>query len=137
MLVLGLVACAGQPALPSGAYASRISRDDALSRGEMDATGRSIVVGYWEMRLLNGSHYMLITEGNIVAEQGRYRLTEEQIELSAERGFFACTHPARSGQAQATYRWALDGEALILTALADGCPTRRAMLTMHPLVRRG
>jgi hypothetical protein len=43
--------------LPSGAYASLISRDDALNWGELDATRRGIVAGYWELQLLNGSHY--------------------------------------------------------------------------------
>ena len=136
-LGLGLAACAGRPALPSGAYASVISRNDALSQDELSATARGIVAGYWEMRLLNGSHYMLITDGNIVAEQGRYRLTGGQLTLTAERGFFACTHPARSGQAQATYQWVFEGETLTLMALADECPTRHAVLTMHPLTSRG
>jgi hypothetical protein len=138
-LAFGLVlaACAGQPALPSGAYASVISRNDALSQDELSATARGIVAGYWEMRLLNGSHYMLITDGTILVEQGRYRLADGQLTLAAEGGFFACTHPARSGQAQATYQWIFEGEALTLTALADGCPTRHAVLTMHPLTRRG
>ena len=138
-LAIGLVlaACTSRPALPSGAYASVISRNDAMSQDELNATARGIVAGYWEMRLLNGSHYMLITDGTIVAEQGRYRLADGQLTLTAERGFFACTHPTRSGQAQATYQWLFEGEVLTLTALADGCPTRHAVLTMHPLTRRG
>jgi hypothetical protein len=137
-LALGLVlaACAARPALPSGAYASVISCNDALSRDELGATARGIVAGYWEMRLLNGSHYMLITDGTLVVEQGRYRLADRQLTLTAEGGFFACTHPARSGQAQATYLWVLEGETLTLTALADECPTRHAVLTMHPLTWR-
>ena len=80
---------------------------------------------------------MLITDDTLVVEQGRYRLADGQLTLTAERGFFACTHPARSGQAQATYQWLFEGEALTLTALADECPTRHAVLTMHPLTRRG
>jgi hypothetical protein len=134
---LGMAACAGRPALPSGSYTSVISRTDALSQDGLSATARGIVAGHWEMRLLNGSHYMLIADDTLVAEQGRYRLVGSQLELTAERGFFACTHPTRSGQAQATYRWALEGKVLTLTALADGCPTRHAVLTMHPLTRRG
>jgi hypothetical protein len=122
--------------LPSGAYASVISRNDALSQDGLSATARGIITGRWEMRLLNGSHYMLITDDTLVVEQGRYRLAGNQLELTAERGFFACTHPTRSGQAQATYRWLLEGEALILTALVDECPTRHAVLTMRPLTRR-
>jgi hypothetical protein len=136
-LGLGLAACAGRPALPSGAYTSVISRNDALSQDALSVTARGIVAGYWEMRLLNGSHYMLITDDTLVVEQGRYRLADGQLTLTAERGFFACTHPTRSGQAQATYQWALEGEALTLTALVDECPTRHAVLTMHPLARRG
>jgi hypothetical protein len=137
VLGLGLAACASRPALPSGTYASVISRNDALSQDELSATARGIVAGYWEMRLLNGSHYMLITDGAIVAEQGRYRLADGQLVLTAERGFFACTHPTRSGRRQATYQWLFEGEALTLTALADECPTRHAVLTTHPLTRRG
>jgi hypothetical protein len=136
-LGLGLAACASGPALPSGTYATIISRNDALSQDELSAMARGIVAGYWEMRLLNGSHYMLITDGTLVVEQGRYRLADGQLTLTAERGFFDCTHPTRSGQAQGTYRWALEGEALTLTALVDECPTRHAVLTMHPLTRRG
>jgi hypothetical protein len=136
-LGLGLAACAGRPALPSGAYTSFISRTDALSQDELSATARGIVAGYWEMRLLNGSHHMLIADDTLVVEQGRYRLAGSQLELSAERGFFACTHPTRSGQAQATYRWVLEGQVLTLTALVDECPTRHAVLTMHPLTRQG
>lgn len=136
-LGLGLVACAGQPALPSGAYTSVISRDDVVSQDGLSATARGIVAGYWEMRLLNGSHYMLITDGTIVVEQGRYRLADGQLTLTAEGGFFDCTHPTRSGQAQGTYRWVLEREALTLTALVDECPMRHAVLTMHPLTRRG
>jgi hypothetical protein len=136
-LGLGLAACAGRPALPSGTYTSVISRTDALSQNGLSTMARGIVAGRWEMRLLNGSNYMLITDDTLVAEQGRYRLADGQLTLTAERGFFACTHPTRSGQAQATYQWVLEGQALILTALADECPMRHAVLTMHPLARRG
>ena len=54
-LGLGVVACAGQPVLPSGAYTSVISRNDVLSQDELSATARGIVAGYWEMRPLSCS----------------------------------------------------------------------------------
>jgi hypothetical protein len=48
------------------------------------------------------------------------------------------TKPPKSlGYLLATYQWVFEGEALTLTPLADECPTRHAVLTMHPLIRRG
>ena len=118
-LLLVLAGCATTPSLPPGTYAATITEEDAIGFG-----------GEWELTLVEGNHYSFARHGSIV-DEGRYTLTQDQIVFTYEKGPYACT-----GQETYIYKWALDGKALTLTTVEDGCPDRNRVITAHPWSRQ-
>ena len=65
--------------------------------------------------------------------RGRDTETAATISFGHETGPAACT----GAQSAATYRWSLRAGLLRLTAVREGCPGRRVVLTTHPLKKVG
>ena len=115
VVLLVLAACAPQPSLAPGAYASAITREDTTSY---------IIIGDWELTLTEQNAYSLSKDGDFW-EEGNYNLTQDQVEITMELGKYPCG-------ATGTYNWTSDGEALTLTTVGDTCEGRSTILTTHP-----
>ncbi len=118
-LLLVLAGCATTPSVAPGTYAATITEEEAID-----------LQGEWELTLVEGSHYSFARQGSIV-DEGRYSLTQDQIVFTYEKGPYACI-----GQETYIYKWALDGKALTLTTVEDGCPDRNRVIAAHPWSRQ-
>ena len=114
-LLLALAACAPQPSLTSGTYASSITRED---------TSSYIFIGDWELTLAEDNGYSLSKDDDFW-EEGNYSLTPDQIAITMSEGAYPC-------EATGTYTWASDGKGLTLTTVGDTCEGRPKIFTMHP-----
>ena len=115
VLLLALAACAPQPSLAPGTYASAITREDTTSY---------IFIGDWELTLTEENGYSLSKDGDFW-EEGNYTLTGDQIAITMSEGANPCG-------ATGTYTWASDGKSLTLTTVEDSCEGRPTFFTMHP-----
>jgi hypothetical protein len=79
---------------------------------------------------------MLIADDTLVVEQGRYRLTRQELALTPDATDFPCMLHLRPEWANATYRWAMDGQSIVLTPVQEKCPGRLLVLSLHALVRQ-
>jgi hypothetical protein len=120
--------------LPPGTYVTTIIQEDFLARDDLDLVARTILLGEWEMTLTEGNGYSHdeVTESGqmVVAEEGYYTLTRDQMVFTAEGGDYACIGP------QGIYQWALDGKTLTLTTVEDPCPERNTLNSAHPWTRQ-
>jgi hypothetical protein len=120
--------------LPPGTYVTTITQEDFLARDDLHLVARSILLGEWEMTLTEDNRYSHdeVTESGrlVVAEEGYYTLTRDQMVFNAERGAYACIGP------QGIYQWALDGKTLTLTTVEDPCPERNTLNSAHPWTRQ-
>jgi hypothetical protein len=90
------------------------------------------LVGAWQIALLSNGAYTIKRNGTVLI-RGRDTETATTISFGHETGPAACT----GTQSGATYRWSLRAGLLRLTAVRDGCPGRRVVLTTHPLKKVG
>jgi hypothetical protein len=97
---------------------------------------KSILPGEWEVWLVEGNLYMIVRNGSMLFEEGRYHLTRQELALTPEATDFPCLLHLRPEWANATYRWAMDGQAIVLTAVQEKCPGRLLVLSLHVLVRQ-
>lgn len=66
-----------------------------------------------------------VNMGDTTEISGTYSVKGARIELTDVKGPWACTKP---GQQTGTYNWKLDGTALTLSKVADGCDERSGTL---------
>jgi len=122
------------PSLVPGTYVTTITQEDFLAREDLHLVARSILLGEWQMTLTEGNRYSHdeVTESGqtVVAEEGYYTLTRDQMVFTAEGGNYACIGP------QGIYQWALDGKTLTLTTIEDPCPERNTLNSAHPWSRQ-
>ena len=57
--------------------------------------------------------------------EGTYKITEDVIEVTDEKGPMACGGDTKTGK----YKWKLEGKKLTFTKLEDGCDGRVGALT--------
>jgi hypothetical protein len=114
MFLLALAACAPQPSLAPGTYASTIAREDTTS---------FLFIGDWELTLADNNEYSLSKDGEFW-EEGNYNVTGDQIAITMSEGTYPCG-------ATGTYTWTSGAEDLTLTTVGDTCEGRPKILTMH------
>jgi hypothetical protein len=111
---------------PLGTYAIIIAEED-IPAGVRDDM-RAGLPGRWELTLDEQDRFSLAHDGATVS-QGGYTLAQGVLRLAAEHG--ECTGVGETGN----YQWALDGNALTLTAGEDWCDKRNAVFTLRPLTK--
>ena len=129
-------AYAAPPSLPPGRYVTSVSLKETFDRIGMDPMTKSVLPGDWEVWLVEGNRYMIIRNGSMLFEEGRYRLTRQELALIPNATDFPCMLHLRPGWANATYRWAMDGQSIALTAIREKCPGRLLVMSLHSLVRQ-
>lgn len=112
------------PELPWGTYTTTIASAD-LANGAF-----SVLSGFWDLTFADDSLFTVFRDGELVVK-GTYTVVEDQLTFSNEEGLLAC----RGGQEIGLYKWALDGDALSLTAIEGQCDGRKAILAAHPFSR--
>jgi uncharacterized protein (TIGR03437 family) len=117
LVVAGLAAA--QSPLPLGTYTIKVTASDNPPE--------SFLIATWDQTLLEGNRYRVLRNG-VLALEGVYVVTSEQIVFDEGRGPYAC-----AGDGSGTYRWTLNGNKLTLTAVTDRCAGRRFVLTLRPL----
>jgi hypothetical protein len=136
ILAAGLVGYASTPSLPPGRYVTHVSLEETFSRIGMDFMTKGMLPGDWEVWLVEGDRYLIVQNGSMLIEEGRYRLTRQELALTPDATDFPCMLHLRPEWANATYRWAMDGQSIVLTAVQEKCPGRLLVMTMRPLVRQ-
>lgn len=128
-------AYAAPPSLPPGRYFTSVSLKETFDRIGMDPMTKSIPPGEWEVWLVEGNRYMIIRNGSMLFEEGRYPLTRQELALTPEATDFPCMLHlyGRSGPNPPT---AGPWTAIVLTAVQEKCPGRLLVMTMHPLIRQ-
>ncbi|MEE9249038.1 MAG: hypothetical protein V3U79_10130 [Dehalococcoidia bacterium] len=125
VLLSQLIGCGPSlPELPQGTYTTTIASADL-------ANGASPVLPErWDLNFADDSLFTVSKDGELVVK-GTYGVVEDQLTFNDEEGVLAC----RAGQAIGIYKWALDDNALSLTAIEDQCDGRKAILAAHPFSR--
>jgi hypothetical protein len=136
ILAAVLAANAAPPSLPPGRYVTSVSLKETFDRIGMDLMTKSMLPGEWEVWLAEGNRYMIVRNGSMLFEEGRYRLTRQELALTPDATDFPCMLHLRPEWANATYRWAMQGQAIVLTPVQEKCPGRLLVLSLHVLVRQ-
>ncbi len=108
------------PPFRFGAYVSTITDNDNV-RGDLP------LAGTWELDLTAKSRGSVIRNGRLVITR-TWRLNGDRISFVDQYGSYACDEVGEEG----TYRWSMDGNLLVFTALSDPCAGRVGLLTTHP-----
>lgn len=124
-------AAASPTDLPPGIYATTISEADIPA--EFPAEVVALLVGYWEIEFTESGSYIVHKDGFPVTT-GRYNSNPGRIQMKDLEGALACTDAP--GIANATYRWTLSNNELLLTTVNDRCAGRNLVLTAHPLEKQ-
>jgi hypothetical protein len=136
ILAAVLAGYAAPPSLPPGRYITNVSLKETFDRIGMDLMTKSMLPGEWEVWLVEGNRYMIVRNGSMLFEEGRYHLTRQELALTPDATDFPCLLHLRPEWANATYRWAMEGQSIVLTAVQEKCPGRLLVLSLHALVRQ-
>jgi hypothetical protein len=136
ILAAAWAAYVAPPGLPPGRYVTRVSLKETFDRIGMDPMTKSMLPGDWEVWLVEGNRYMIVRNGSMLFEEGRYRLTPQELALTPDATDFPCMLHLRPEWANATYRWAMEGQSIVLTPVQEKCPGRLLVMTLHALVRQ-
>ena len=112
--------------LPPGVYTTTLTAKDLPSDFPIPP---DYLIGKYETTYTKDNRYRVVKDGELAVE-GRYTLTEERFVLTDEKGPVSCARIP--GWATGTYKWKLDGNKLIFTAVEDKCPGRKVGLTARP-----
>jgi hypothetical protein len=117
--------------VPAGIYTTTLTALDIPPEFPPEVT--ALLVGEWETEFTESGSYIVSKDG-YPAVVGRYNSNSARIVMTDLEGAFSCTD--EPGIATATYRWTLQSNELILTAVNDRCAGRNLVLTAHPLQRQ-
>jgi hypothetical protein len=113
---LAIGACGGAERIPDGTY-------ESVAPAATGAGASTLVIEA-------GGHFRLALDGQ-TAVTGRYLSDGARVTFVDESGPMMCAAGLTSG----TYAWRLEERQLLLEALADECPGRRAILHARPHTR--
>jgi hypothetical protein len=121
--------------LPPGTYTMIITEEDLAANNMRSADDRYIFLGEWQTAFDPDGHYITKRtspdgSSHMVIGEGQYALSADQLTFTSVEMISACMDS--SGVQVGSYRWALDGGALTLTAIEDKCSDRNFTLTVHP-----
>jgi len=125
--------------LPPGTYTMIITEEDLAANNMRSADDRYIFLGEWQTAFDPDGHYITKRtspdgSSHMVIEEGQYALSADQLTFTGVEMGHACMDS--SGVQVGSYRWALDGRTLTLTAIEDKCSDRNFSLTVHPWSKR-
>lgn len=125
--------------LPPGTYTMVITEEDLAANNMRSADDRYIFLGEWQTTFDPDGHYIVKRtspdgSSHMVIEEGQYAPSADQLTFTGVETGHACMDS--SGVQVGSYRWALDGGALTLTAIEDKCSERNFTLTVHPWSKR-
>jgi len=110
---------AGTLALTTALAANAASPAKTFPAADYGAGGHTLSFdGKGGFRLLNDADHAVLVDGS-------YAVEGMEIMLADRSGPYACT----GDKAKATYRWSVDGGALLMTKVADPCDERAGDLT--------
>ncbi|MGH9844632.1 MAG: hypothetical protein ACREEM_38420 [Blastocatellia bacterium] len=112
--------------LPPGVYTTTITAKDIPSDFPIPP---DYLIGKQEITFSKENRYRLTKDGELAVE-GRHASTAERVVFTDEKGPFSCAR--MPGGATGTYKWKLDGNKLIFTAVEDKCLGRKVSLTARP-----
>ena len=136
MLRVAWAATSATPRLARGRYITSVSLKETFDRIGMDPMTKGVLPGNWEVWLVDGNRYMIVRNGSLLFEEGHYHLTRQELMLTPDATDFPCMLHVRPEWANATYRWAMEGQAIVLTAIQEKCPGRLLVMSLHSLVRQ-
>ena len=122
--------------LAPGRYITSVSLKETFDRIGVDPMTKSVLPGKWEVWLVEGNRYIIVRNGSILFEEGQYHLTRQELALTPDATDFPCMLHVRPEWANATYRWGVEGQSIILTAIHEKCPGRLLVMSWHSLVRQ-
>jgi hypothetical protein len=115
---------------PPGTYLASIRAEDYFEIPNYSSTKfETFLVGDWKITFDEEHHYGATRNGNFLAAEGNYTITEDEIVFTDEGGPWACLSP---NEENGVYKWAFDGQTLALTAVEDQCPGRTYAFTSRP-----
>ena len=97
------------------------ARADDFKKGAYSATAGGVK---FSIKFDDGGRATIMKDGELVVE-GRYRVQEDALEVTDEKGPMACGGDQRTGK----YKWKLEGKKLTFTKVADECEGRANALT--------
>jgi hypothetical protein len=113
--------------LPPGTYSTTITAADLQG---FPPEIIAILVGVWETEFTAGGSYIVTKDGDIVVI-GHYNSTSDTLIMHDLQGAYSCTD--EPGIATGVYRWTVENNALVLSAVKDRCAGRQAILTAHAM----
>ena len=78
----------------------------------------------WSIRY-DGNSKVTVTRDGAPVVEGTYKVTEDLLEVTDERGPMACGGEQKTGK----YKWKLEGKTLTFTKVEDECEGRANALT--------
>ncbi len=90
----------------------------------------SYVTGDFSVTFIAAGGFSVTQNGEAVVE-GTYKVTGHSIEITDQKGRYACTESSPG-----KYNWKLEGETLSFEKVADDCQRRTRTLASHPLKRQ-
>ncbi len=117
--------------LPPGTYTTTITAADIPPYFPPEAI--AILVGQWQIEFTEAGSSVVTKDGDIVVV-GHYNSNPTRIVLTDQQGALSCTDAP--GIATGVYKWSLENEALILSAVRDRCAGRQVVLTAHALQKQ-
>jgi hypothetical protein len=136
MLAAAWAAHTATPRLAPGRYITSVSLKETFDRIGVDPMTKSVLPGKWEVWLVEGNRYIIVRNGSILFEEGQYHLTRQELALTPDATDFPCMLHVRPEWANATYRWGMEGQSIVLTAIHEKCPGRLLVMSLHSLVRQ-
>ena len=98
-----------------------VARADDFSKGVYSATMGGVK---FSIKFDHSGKVAITRNGELVVE-GTYKVKEDGLEVTDEKGPMACGGDQKTGK----YKWKLEGKKLTLTKVEDGCEGRAQALT--------
>lgn len=114
--------------LPPGIYTTTIVEADVPPPFPPE-----ILVGQWQIEFTEAGSSIVTKDGEVVVI-GRYNSNPSRVVITDLQGAYSCTDAP--GIATGIYKWSLEGDELVLSAVLDRCVGRQVVLTAHPLQRQ-
>ena len=103
------------------------ARSDDFNEGVYSATAGGVK---FSIKFDKGGKVTIMRNGEIVVE-GTYKVKEDGLEVTDEKGPFACRGDQKTGK----YKWRSEGKKLTLTKVEDECEGRANALTSQVWVQ--
>ena len=114
---------------PVGVFSVSITRDDVPP----GLAGGPTLIGQWSLTLEEDGTYTLARQDVGVVASGTFEVDGATLTLTGDGGLLPCGAGGGDEAAEARYAWEVDGDALTLTPIDEGCEIRRILLGTRTL----